>query len=65
VARYRILITIATAVPFMLLAAACSSGNAQSPVAAPSQAGSGGGIPLTPASAPETMSEAAARCCFR
>jgi phosphate transport system substrate-binding protein len=58
VARYRILITIAAAAPLMLSAAACSSGNAPGPVAAPSQAGSGGGIALTPASAPETMSEA-------
>ena len=58
VARYRILLAIAAAVPFMLSGAACSSGNSTNPVAAPSPAGSGGGIPLTPASAPQTLSEA-------
>src|SRR5215467_7623714 len=58
VARYRILLAIAAAVPFMLSGAACSSGNAPNPVAAPSPAGAGSGVPLTPAPAPETMSEA-------
>ena len=55
-ARYRTLITIAAAVLLTLSGAACSSGNAPNPVAP--QAGSGGGIALTPAAAPETMSEA-------
>ena len=58
VARYRIVMAIAAAVPLMLSGAACSSGNSPNPGAAPAAAGSGGGIPLTPASAPETMSEA-------
>ena len=57
-ARYRILLAIAAAVPLMLSGAACSSGNAPKPVAAPSPAGAGNGVPLTPAPAPETMSEA-------
>jgi len=58
VARYRILLASAAAVPLMLSGAACSSGNAPNPVAAPSSAGSGVRVTLTPASAPETMSEA-------
>jgi phosphate transport system substrate-binding protein len=58
VARYRLLIAIAAAVPLMLSGAACSSGNSPNPGTAPSTAGSGGGIPLTPSSAPDTMSEA-------
>jgi phosphate transport system substrate-binding protein len=58
VARYRILLIIAAAVPLVLSGAACSSRNTPGPVAAPPQAGSGGGIALTPASAPETISEA-------
>jgi phosphate transport system substrate-binding protein len=59
VARYRILLAIAAAVPFMLSGAACSSGNSPNPVTAPSSAGSGGGgIPLTPAPGPQTLSEA-------
>ena len=58
VARYRILIAIAAAVPLMLSGAACSSGNPASPVAVPSSAGSGGGVPLTPAPAPQTLYEA-------
>jgi phosphate transport system substrate-binding protein len=58
VARYRILITIAAAVPLMLSGTACSSGNTPNPVAAPAQAGTGGAIALTPASAPVSMSEA-------
>jgi len=58
VARYRILIAVAAALPLMLSGAACSSGNPASPVAVPASAGSGGGVPLTPAPVPETLSEA-------
>ena len=55
--RYRTLLAVAAAVSFALAGAACSSGEAPgSPAAAPSS-GPGGGIPLTPARAPATLSE--------
>jgi len=56
--RYRTLLAVAAAVVFVLTGTACSSGGSSgSPVATPSS-GSGGGIPLTPAPAPEKLSEA-------
>ncbi len=65
--RYRVLLAVAAAVP-VLLAASCSSGpesaQVQSEVSAPPVSGSGGGIPLTPAAAPQTLSETGSTLLF-
>lgn len=56
--RYRALLAVAAAVSFTLTGAACSNGASPGgPAAAPSP-GPDGGIPLAPAPAPETLSEA-------
>jgi len=65
--RYRVLLAVAAAVPVML-AAACSSGpgsaQATNEVTAPPASSSGGGIPLTPAAAPQTLSETGSTLLF-
>jgi phosphate transport system substrate-binding protein len=62
--RYRVLLAVATAVP-LLLATACSAagggnggpGNSAAAVSASGPGARGGGIPLTPAASPQTLSE--------
>lgn len=56
--RYRTLLAVAAAVAFVLTGTACSSGGGSGSPAATSSPGPDGGIPLTPAPAPEKLSEA-------
>jgi phosphate transport system substrate-binding protein len=62
--RYRVLLAVAAAVP-LVLATACSAagggnggpGNSAAAVSGPGPGAPGGGIPLTPAQSPQTLSE--------
>jgi phosphate transport system substrate-binding protein len=69
--RYRVLLAVATAVP-LVLATACSaagggnggSGNAAAAVSSSGAGASGGGIPLTPAATPQTLTETGSTLLF-